>query len=723
MIEQQAAPMADAEERRARLNPLALPAETDGLFRMMVAGSFLLAMYTVFLYIIFGTLLGIPWFFADVPWNTWAFERTNEIVADRWILALADAEVRILATDLFRLNLGAFVSSLPRVMLVSFFGSLLTFVSVVLYRTHFRRVIRRDRLRPLGSFPRADHAIRVRSLIDSIARSAALGSTPEIVIRTRHKGDAQVFGHGGRYVLRVDAAPLGRTVDELGDLLRRGQSDSFRARILHEFGHIANRDVERSYYSRSIWRVFLALILAPIITIIVGFNTFETVRALQAPSLEPPTWVVAISSLLIGLCILIAQTLALVLVMLAIWRALLRTREIYADWRAVLWGAEGPLKALLAHEDADASLAPDEASTATNSNVVGRAARGLVGWARRQWHSLWQFHPRRAARLNYLNNPDQLFKISRDVPFLTGVLFSFTMIGVPLLIIYAGLPLFNLSEVFSWGLARLAIELPAPLNRLALNSVLLVIRVGFQLTFLAFALGLTAYLVVGSLGRQVQRDALGDLLPERRERWGYASLVQPALLLAAGVELGLLIIPTSLLAVRDQLSLVLIPLWFSAFVLLSWFWLVYVRLLTRLVLGSHNGTTLPVWKRRLVTGCSLFALWALYLPILLARLSIVLMTAFPQMQARMAGTPFADAHYFALTFGFSIVVLLMLGSLLFFLWAALTFGLASLLLSLRQARCPCCGEAVREWIAVGRRCPACYQLLGMWLFVQPEHKR
>lgn len=373
---------------------------------------------------------------------------------------------------------------------------------------------------------------------------------------------------------------------------------------------------------------------------------------------------------------------------------------------------------LLAQEDTLAGPPPRDSSGASTTSTVAQAS-----WLQRQWRKLWVYHPQREVRLKCIRDPGKLFTISPDVPFLTGVLFSFAIIGMPMFIIYAGLPLFNLSEALSWGLVRLALELPPPLDRLAVNAVLLVIRVGFQVGFVAFALGFTAYLVVGSLGRQVQRDALGDLLPERRGRWGYAGLIKPALLLAAGVEFGFLIIPTNPFGLRDQLSLLLIPVWLIVFALLSWFWLVYVSLLSKLVLGSHNGTSLPAWKRHLVTACSLFALWALYLPIMLARVSIVLMATFPQMQAAMANTPFADANYFGLMFGFSIIVLLILGSALFFLWAALTYSLAGVILWLRRTRCPCCGEAVREWIIVGRSCSACYQPLGGWLFMQPKDER
>lgn len=710
-----------ATDDRPRLNPLALPAETDGLFRMMVVGSFLLAMYTVFIYLVLASLLGLPVLYADAYWNTLTFEQMTQTIGDRWIFALGDPEVRALADALVGPNLNAFVSSLPRLAVVSLFGLVLIVAATIVYRGSLARMIRRGKLRPLSAFPRQDLAAKILMTIDEIARQAGLKQTPEIVIRTSRAGDAQVFGRRGRYMLRIDAIPLTRAIDEVGDLSRRCTSETFRARVLHEFGHIVNHDVEQGYFSLSIWRIFITLILSPLIILSVTYNTIINLQAAQQIVFASPEWWAGMGTFIFRQCILLAQTAALILVMRALWRALLRTREYYADWRAALWGAETPIRQLLSQSSLPQDGAADAAQTTTIASIV-KSLKSLASWARERWKSIWRFHTSPATRLDRLNDPYILFKISPDISFLTGVLFSFTMSASPMLLMFIALPLFNLSEALSWFVAGLAIDLAPPLNR-ALYIVTLFFRVSFQVTFLVLALLVFAYLVVGSLGRQVQRDSLSDLLPDRHSNWGYVGLLKPALLLAVGLEFGLLITPANTLSPHDLLSLVLIPVWFSAFALLSWFWLVYVRLLARWILGSHVGPKLPAWKRRLVTGFSLFALWTLYLPMLLARLTIVLVSIQPAMRERIMGTPFADERFFGLTYGYSIFVLLTLGTALFFLWVVLTAGGTGLLLSLRRRRCPRCGEVVRGWTIVGSHCSACYQPLAMWLFVQPDQER
>ncbi len=703
---------------KPRLNPLAFPSETDGLFRMMVAGSFLLAMYAVLLAIVVATLSGVPGLVADIRWTIVANERMRQTVGDRWIFGLSDSEIRSLADDLVGLQLNAFIRSLPRSMLVFLVGVTLIGASVLVYHTSQTRMIRRGKLRALRSFPRSDFASKIQASIDAIARRAGLPHTPEIVVRTNQAGDAQVFSQRGRYILRIDAIPLTKTIDETGDLQRRCSSETFRAKVFHEFGHIVNRDVERSYFSLAIWRIFLFLILFPLMISIILFNTIDTVRIVQQFTVASPAWWAGVGTWIGRLGVLLAQTVALILVMRALWRALLRTREYYADWRAVLWGAELPIKQLLRQN----SLRRETSAPVAVLDPDLRHRKAIHGWAHAHWKQLWGFHPSLAARLDRLNNPDSLFKIAPDVAFLTGVLFSFAMIGMFMLFIYVALPLFNLSEVLSWWLARLVIEVVPPLNRVLYTAILL-FRVGFQVTLALVVPLLIAYLIVGSLGRQVQRDALGDLLPHRRGRWGYLGLVKPALLLAAGLEFGFLIIPGSPLSSLEPPALFLIPVWFSVFMLLSWFWLVYVRLLARHMLGSHCGSQLPAWKRQLVTGLSLFALWVLYLPTLLARLTIVLVSIVPTMREFLAGTLLFAEYSFGLMFGFSLFVLFTLGLFLFFLWATITVSMTSLVLSLRRVRCPRCGEAVRGWTMVGRNCAACYQPLATWLLVPPDQER
>ncbi len=722
MTEPQTAPAADSDEHRPRLNPLALPAETDGLFRMMVAGAFLLAMYTVMVYIVFAVLLGASWLFGDVPWNVQVFDDIARTVGDKWIFELSKPEVRTLAERLFTLNLNGLIGSLPRLGFVLVMAGVLGATSIIVYNSHQQRMVRRGKLRTLNEFPRTDLAEKIQSSIEALARQASISPAPEIVVRTRHGGGAQVFGRRRNYFLLLDAFPPTRTTDELVDLRLRCSTPAFRAIVLHELGHIANQDVERSYYSLSVWRVFIALILAPMLAFIVIFNLGNTVRIIQGVPLSSAEWWNAIGRLIVGFASVFAQVAALILVMRAIWYALLRTREYYADWRAVLWGAEAPMKQLMspmaAHGAAALPSSPDIRSPR------GRVRAGVF-WAGRQWAGLWRFHTSPSQRSTRIDNPDLLFKISSDVPFLTGVLLSFAMLGTPLLFIYLGLPLFNLSEALSWWLIRLVVDLPHPFSQVLYIAILLIMRLGFQLTFAALSLLLIAYLIVGSLGRQVQRDALADLLPEHKDRWGYVGLWKPALLLAAGLEFGFLIIPLNPLNVVSQLSLLLLPVWFGVFFVLSWFWLIYVRLLSHQILGSHNGDRLPGWKHWLVTLSSLLALWALYLPMLLARISILLITAFPTISERLEGMPMPSDAYLGLTFGFSIVLLLGLGLSLFFLWSTLSVGAAGVVLALRRPRCTRCGERIRVWTVVGRRCSACYKPLAGWLFVQSgleEHR-
>jgi hypothetical protein len=229
---------------------------------------------------------------------------------------------------------------------------------------------------------------------------------------------------------------------------------------------------------------------------------------------------------------------------------------------------------------------------------------------------------------------------------------------------------------------------------------------------------LIAYFVVGSLGRQVQRAAIVDLLPGVRSVGSYAGLWKIAILFAAGLELGLWIIPANILIPLNIYSLLLTPIWLIVFATLTWFWLVYTRLLTHLLIGSHFGDRFPRFKQWAVTLSSIVVLWMLYLPMLFARLGIAaILLLIDPANGPAAGaflvTPSMNSVYIGITFG-----LLALGLLLFTGWSLLTLGAVLGWRQVRRHSCPTCGQPIQQRIAIGRFCPFCYSVLAPWLYVE-----
>lgn len=686
--------------RRQLLNPLIFPAETNGRFQMIIVGIVLLSLYVAMNSILVLGVSGNSTFIADLPWVQSYQEHVSSPFGKATPFDLTDQEIKRLSSDLLFILRQAIVNSLPRLGFMVLSALAPIAISYALYHSHPSRLSRRQRLKPLTAFDNPERADEVRMRVAAIAASAGISSPPAIVIKSHDYSDAQVFGLRHRYVLRLNARRLSKRLDELADLWIRSQKAEFRALVLHELGHIANGDIGRSYFTSVLWKVFLGLIIVPFILLM----SIQPALLNRGVQIYTPRWSVPV---------LILQGIALIFVVRAIQRSLLRIREFYADWRVIVWGA-GPtlMRMLVASETGRRAEARQ--SSAYRSRMIQRWGSRFAGW----WYHMWRFHTPLRERYYRLANPSLLFNISADLPFLTGALLACTLLGLSALL----LPLISdiLVPIFmiGWALINATIDLPVPLNRILFDSILVSIVIFLPNAIMLMMLVLIAYLVAGSLGRQVQRAAIADLLPELPSPGGYGKLLKIAILFAAGLEFGIWIIPADQFIVQNVFALILTPIWLMVFTTLTWFWLVYTRLLTRLLIGSHFGDRFPRFKHWAVTISSIAVLWMLYLPILFARVGIaaILILIDPvnvPAPASLFVTPSMTSPFVVVTFG-----LFALGLLLFTGWSLLTLGAALGWRQLSHHRCPTCRQAIRNRIAVGQFCPFCYGPLAPWLYVE-----
>ncbi|MGV9654462.1 M48 family metallopeptidase [Streptomyces sp. NPDC003554] len=136
----------------------------------------------------------------------------------------------------------------------------------------------------------------------------------------------------------------------------------FRAIVLHELGHIRNRDIDAAYLAVAIWRAFAVLVLAPAVVLAV---------------LSGPEGWIFLGGRLAGLAV----------VVLLIRNGVLRSRELHADARVAQWGMSAPL--------ARALDAP-------------RHNRQGLGYLR---STLARVHPEPSQRRAALNNTDALTQV------------------------------------------------------------------------------------------------------------------------------------------------------------------------------------------------------------------------------------------------------------------------------------------------------------------------
>ncbi|MFJ7998832.1 M48 family metalloprotease [Streptomyces sp. NPDC096310] len=233
---------------------------------------------------------------------------------------------------------------------------------------------RRRRAVPLESVD-PDGEIRVR--LSELAGTAGLARLPRVVVdRSSLSAGAVVFGRNRRPVVCLYGGLLA---------LRDSVPKRFRAVVLHEFAHIANRDVTVTYGTIALWRVFLALVLAP-------YLVWESVRVHDV--LKGWSWSTDAPSVARGL-LLPVMTVALVHLARS---DVLRSREVYADLAAVRWGAD-----------------PRGWDTTARA-PEGGGWRHVLGSLREHWGT----HPRGEERRHALTDPKPLFGVRAVPVLLTG---------------------------------------------------------------------------------------------------------------------------------------------------------------------------------------------------------------------------------------------------------------------------------------------------------------
>ncbi|MFJ5546435.1 M48 family metalloprotease [Streptomyces sp. NPDC093225] len=157
--------------------------------------------------------------------------------------------------------------------------------------------------------------------LSTLAARCGLPRTPAFVVdqAAPFSANAVAFGRSGWYTIRLD---LGLVT------LYRTDRQAFEATLLHEYAHLRNRDVDLTYLTLALWRVFLVCVVVPFV-VVVGWRLVPAVLTPAFPS-PPPAPLVRDLGLAAAMVVLMHLTTA----------ELLRAREIHADLGAVAHGAD-----------------------------------------------------------------------------------------------------------------------------------------------------------------------------------------------------------------------------------------------------------------------------------------------------------------------------------------------------------------------------------------------
>ncbi|MBY8863884.1 M48 family metalloprotease [Nocardia sp. CA2R105] len=156
--------------------------------------------------------------------------------------------------------------------------------------------------------------------------------------------------------------------------VRTSAPQRFSAVVLHELGHVRNRDVTITYLTEALWRAFLVGILLPYIVYYVDYLALKPVY--WRDDTPEVVWKVVVAVLLVAVVYLARADV-------------LRSRELYADLAAQDWGAD-------------------------RSRWVSSSPAAATGWVARTVRNvaeLWRTHPRREIRDENLKDPGVLFGV------------------------------------------------------------------------------------------------------------------------------------------------------------------------------------------------------------------------------------------------------------------------------------------------------------------------
>ncbi|HLO32192.1 MAG TPA: M48 family metalloprotease [Anaerolineales bacterium] len=629
--------------RAAQLNPFALPTETDARFILMMISALALAF-----------LLSDPLHYALDPNATSPYDHVRpapgtDLQASEFFQAEMDY-----GTQLMLASLSALI--LPLALIGSTF-----LLAAVLYWDHPRRIRRRRGTVPLS--PQTD--LRFAQELADLSAQAGLQTLPGFELgKNLVAQDGQAFGVGARKSLYLDAG--------LRVLLRKSIG-SFRAIIRHELAHIVNGDIGRTYFAQSLYFAAVVITILPL-AIAVSYLFLNSTYLKIADGLTPADLREILIVKFPVLIIVLLQSVGLIIVILLIRAGLLRTREVYADWRAALWGSAPSLASIFEAQSQH----------------------------RQSGFNPFRLHPSPAERLNNLKAPHLLFDIRSDMPFIVGIFTSLILNGLLPVIVTSIIALPPGIIALNAGLINYAHLHPGATFNALLPLIygLLVLTSAMTLILALLPFLILAPLAATTIGLQVQRQALADLAEHRNEIGRYFRLALPAAWMGLGMIVGVLLSPAGILAPDTWAGGVIAFGFLIVFVFFIWLALVYTRFFSCRLLGSHAKSTPPLGKNRLLSALVAMLFLAIEAPLVVAFFVIAKAGVVDPIQ------------------GFLILVLITVGMLILMgLTFALHWIVFRLYRRLRPVRCPACGTISTEIAVLGRDCQHCGENMVPWLYV------
>ena len=591
---------------RRRLNLFAFPPETNALFSMLILASIMLAL---FLGRAFGIFFGIPG--------------------------------SITSPDITARGLEVTSTYLPVICLSATFALAVLGMAFIFYFRHPSEIRRRRNTGPLSEKDK-----EIQELVNKLASQADINSpTIEMPPRGLRGTDAQAFGVGKAQTIALDGGFR---------ILRKTKPDVFNALLHHELAHFANNDIGRSYFSDALWKSIRWVIVLPFILGLMGNVVIGLFFGVLYSDLLQRF--MGAAQVIFKLFVQFSFVLVVAAV---IWARLLRTREFYADWRAVLWESKSGLNKIF-HEQTEMAKPKTR-------------------------FKLLKLHPDAKERMHAIEYPETLFNFSPVIVFLAGLLLSFMFVGsyfaLSTFLAFAGvlLSIRDASSGLLYWLAR-------GLFWFGIASLIITV------------IGLTGWLINSVLLPQIQKQTILELINKQRGWMQYIKMLIASLILVAGIELGFFMTPLDIFAPNDLWGVVLEFFIISPILILAaWWYLIYIRFISLRLSAIQIGRNFSVWRSRFMKTAS--AVWAFlfFIPGLF-------------LSRYLSGELLEVFMYFSLIWLASTV-------LLSFIVFVGSWAIIKLLFDNQPGKCPHCGKITGHAAPAVEQCEYCGHVLGEWLLI------
>ena len=302
---------------------------------------------------------------------------------------------------------GAEITLFQRLLIVVLIVSFIPILIYCSYRRFQNKIIKESKLREFDKKKFPDHFEYIEKLLGEYLSSE---KKPTLMYQPFDTSQsAFTFGIKNHVYISIS-----------GGLIKkfRKNIDGFKSIFLHEMGHIANRDVEKTYLADSTWKSLFLTLSIPLGFVLLYVIIDYIILRINPGIYGDVTIRFILYFLIFGGIIYVLR------------KQIIRLREFYADAKALEW-EESPEEIVKTLEKFSGEFKPKIEQNLRRKwiSMAKRIIPKLVEEAREKIWILTKFHPKVNERIQVLKNNSSLFVPSLWVAFAIGFFYDLIEAG------------------------------------------------------------------------------------------------------------------------------------------------------------------------------------------------------------------------------------------------------------------------------------------------------